>query len=107
MDAFVREAMGFGGERQTLHIELSMLLPSLVHLEGREEEVSSKSGIFVASEGSPSSSEQAPDFTSVVQLKYVSWLERLIWPCWALLDRSLERKLSSLCRISMVKPLGC
>lgn len=62
--------------------------PSLVHLEGREEEVSYRSQhydlsdqtwIFVDSEGFPPSSEQTPD-TSVTQLKYVSWHERLILP---------------------------
>lgn len=107
MNAFMREAMGFGGERQTLHTELSMLLPQPGHLEGREEEVSSKSGIFVSSEESPPSSEQTPD-TSVTQLKYVSWHERLLQPCWAVLDCSLQRKLSSLGKMSdMVKPLGC
>lgn len=68
--------------------------------------MSSKSGIFVASEGSPPSSEQTPD-TSVMQLKYVSWHERLIRPCWAVLDLSLQKKLSSLDKMSMEKPLGC
>lgn len=90
--------------------------PSLVHLKWREEEVSYRSQyydlsdqtwIFVDSEGFPPSSEQTPD-TSVTQLKYVSWHERLILPCWAVLDLSLQRKLSSLGKLSnMVKPLGC
>lgn len=98
---------GLCGESKTCTLNSPCCYPSLVHLEGREEEVSSKSGIFQPSEGSPPSSEQTPD-TSVMQLKYVSWHERLIQPCWAVLDLSLQRKLSSLGKMSdMIKPLGC
>lgn len=110
-DACMREAMG-----RLCTFNSPCCYPSLVHLKGREEELSSRSGyydlsdqtwIFVVSEGPPPSSEQTPD-TSVMQLKYVSWHERLILPCWAVLDLSLQRKLSSRGKISdMVKPLRC
>lgn len=93
---------------------------SLAYLKGRKAEVCSRSGyydlsdqsqIFAVAEGSPphlthQSRHQTHD-TYVIQLKYLNCHERAILPCWAVFSFSLQRKLSSLGKMSdMVKPLS-
>lgn len=98
----MREARGFVGKGRPCTPNSPCCYPSLVHLEGREEEVSSKKRIFVSSEESPASSMQTPA-TSVVQLKYVSCRRGSHSPVGA-----EQWKLNSVGKMSdVVKSFGC